>query len=31
MAGAYTVGDISVMGLIDKAVQEAAAVVYGLG
>jgi 2,4-dienoyl-CoA reductase (NADPH2) len=28
---AYTVGDVSGMGLIDKAVQEATAVVYGLG
>jgi 2,4-dienoyl-CoA reductase (NADPH2) len=30
-AEAYTVGDVSGMGLIDKAVQEATAVVYGLG
>lgn len=28
---AYTVGDVSGMGLIDKAIQEATAVVYGLG
>jgi NADH dehydrogenase FAD-containing subunit len=31
VAEAYTVGDVSGMGLIDKAVQEATAVVYGLG
>ena len=28
---AHTVGDVSGMGLIDKAIQEATAVVYGLG
>ena len=28
---AYTVGDVSGLGLIDKAIQEANAVVYGLG
>jgi len=31
VAEAYTVGDVSGMGLIDKAVQEATAVIYGLG
>jgi hypothetical protein len=31
MAEAYTMGDVSGMGLIGKAVQEATAVVYGLG
>ena len=31
VAEAYTVGDVSGMGLIDKAIQEANAVVYGLG
>jgi pyruvate/2-oxoglutarate dehydrogenase complex dihydrolipoamide dehydrogenase (E3) component len=31
VAEVYTVGDVSGMGLIDKAVQEATAVVYGLG
>ena len=31
VAESYTVGDVSGMGLIDKAIQEANAVVYGLG
>lgn len=31
VAEAYTVGDVSGLGLIDKAMQEANAVVYGLG
>ena len=31
VAEAYTVGDVSGMGLIDKAIREATAVVYGLG
>jgi NADH dehydrogenase FAD-containing subunit len=31
VAEAYTVGDVSGMGLIDKAIQEANAIVYGLG